>query len=81
MNSVKVLKGFRGKRLKTQDEVASGLGISRQVYCGYENNPLKCGLNEVFNILNFLEVNDSEICEFFDALKQDYLSHKKDGTS
>lgn len=74
MNSTKVLKSFRGKRLKTQDDVANGLNISRQGYCGYENNPLQCSVNDLFKILNFLEIDDREIIEFFDALKQDYLS-------
>lgn len=78
MNSSDTLKGFRGKRLKTQDDIAMAIGISRQVYCNYENNPLNCELTTLFKILNVMNVNDKEQEEFFYGLQQDYLSYVSD---
>lgn len=74
MNSTKALKSLRGKKLKTQQEIADKMGISRQVYNYYENETTKCELNIIFRILNSLEATDAEFDEFFIALKQDYLS-------
>lgn len=76
MNSTKALKSLRGKKLKTQQEIANKIGISRQVYNYYENEATKCELNIIFKILNCLEATDEEFDEFFIALKQDYLSYK-----
>ena len=42
MKSTQILKSVRGKSLKTQNDLAKDLKVSRQVYCGYENNPLQC---------------------------------------
>ena len=78
MNSTKALKSLRGKKLKTQQEIANKIGISRQVYNYYENEATKCELNIIFKILNCLEATDEEFDEFFIALKQDYLSQKID---
>ena len=76
MNSTNALKSLRGKKLKTQQEVADSLGVSRQVYNGYENEVLKCDLSLIIKILNILEATDQEVDEFFIGLKQDYLSYK-----
>lgn len=78
MNSTKALKSLRGKKLKTQQEIANKIGISRQVYNYYENEATKCELNIIFKILNCLEATDEEFDEFFIALKQDYLSYKNE---
>lgn len=77
MNSTKALKSLRGKKLKTQQEIANKMGVSRQVYNYYENEATKCELNIIFKILNCLDATDEEFDEFFIALKQDYLSCKK----
>ena len=77
MYSTEALKSFRGKRLKTQDDISNILNVSRQMYCMYENNPLQCELDLIFKILNSLNVDDTEIEFFLNAIKQDYLSYKK----
>ena len=74
MNSSNALKSFRGKRLKTQDDMATDINVSRQVYCTYENNPLNCELATLFKILNTMNITEQEQNEFFYALQQDYLS-------
>lgn len=74
MYSSNILKGLRGKRLKTQDDIANKINTSRQMYCTYENNILQCEFNLVFKILNALDINEIELDEFLFALKQDYLS-------
>lgn len=76
MNSSNVLKGFRGKRLLTQDDVAKKLGVSRQVYNNYENDLVHCELDLVMKILYCLVVSEDEIMEFLSALKQDIMSYK-----
>ena len=78
MKSTQILKSIRGKSLKTQNDLAKDLKVSRQAYCGYENNPLQCPVDILFKILSILSVNDKEIDEFFNALKQDYLSYKNE---
>lgn len=65
MNSTKALKSLRGKKLKTQQEIADKIEISRQVYNYYENETTKCELNIIFRILNSLEATDAEFDEFF----------------
>lgn len=77
MNANNILKSFRGKRLLTQDNIASSLGISRQAYNGYENDLAHCELNLIMKILSCLDVNDQEINDFLNALKQDYMSYKR----
>lgn len=76
MNSSNAIKSFRGKRLKTQDDIATDLGVSRQVYCSYENNLLNCELTTIFKILNIMEATEIERKELFCAIEQDYLSYK-----
>lgn len=76
MNLTKTLKSLRGKKLKTQQEVADKMGVSRQIYNSYENDVLKCELDTIFKIFDSLKIDDNEIEEFFLALKQDYLSCK-----
>lgn len=77
MNSTKALKSLRGKKLKTQQEIADKIGVSRQVYNYYENETTKCELNVIFKILRCLEATDSEFDEFFNGLKQDFLSYNE----
>lgn len=78
MNSSLAIKSYRGKKLLTQDALAERLGISRQMYNNYENDPLHCQLDVLLKILAELQVGESQIQEFFDALKQDYMSYKPD---
>ena len=75
MNSSNVLKGFRGKRLLTQDAIAEKLKVSRQMYNIYENDLIHCELDLIMKIFYNLNVTDSELVEFLNALKQDYLSY------
>ena len=75
METTKILKGFRAKRLLSQDDLAEKLGITRQTYNSMENDPLRYDLNTIIKLLNVLELKDSEIEEFFIALKQDYMSY------
>ena len=77
MNSTKALKSLRGKKMKTQQEVADKLGISRQIYNSYENDTSKCELDLIFKILNSLDATDQEFDEFLNGLKQDYLSYNE----
>lgn len=76
MHSSNILKGFRGKRLLTQDNMAERLNISRQMYNVYENDLTHCELDLIMKILSNLEINDVELAEFLNALKQDYLSYE-----
>lgn len=76
MNSTKALKSLRGKKMKTQQEVADLLGVSRQVYNSYENDTTKCELDLISKILNVLDANDLEIDDFLNGLKQDFMSYK-----
>jgi len=75
MHSSNILKGFRGKRLLTQDNIAKKLGISRQIYNVYENDLTHCELDLIMKILSNLEINEIELMEFLNALKQDYMSY------
>ena len=75
MNTSLVMKSIRGKRLLTQDNMAEKLLISRQAYNTYENDLLHCDLDLIMKILNSLDVNEFELNEFLNALKQDYLSY------
>jgi DNA-binding XRE family transcriptional regulator len=77
MNSTKALKSLRGKKMKTQQEVADSLGISRQIYNSYENDTIKCELDLIFKILDSLDATDLEVDEFLCGLKQDYMSYSK----
>lgn len=74
MNSTNVIKGFRGKKNLSQEQVAELLGITRQTYNSLENNLLNNDFTLVFKLLRVLELNDNEIEEFFNALRQDYMS-------
>lgn len=77
MNSTNVIKGFRGKKLLTQENVANSLGITRQTYNNLENDLLHNDFTLVFKLLKVLNVSENDVNEFFNALKQDYLSYKK----
>ena len=77
MDPSDILKSLRGKKLKTQDSVANIIGVSRQMYCGYENNVMQCSLDLIYKILNALEATEEEVNSFFDAITQDNLSYKK----
>lgn len=70
------LKSLRGKKLKTQQEVADMLDIARQTYNGYEADLLRVDLDTCFDILKVLDANEQEAEEFFNAIKQDYMSYK-----
>ena len=76
MKSTSIIKGFRGKKLYSQENVADLMGISRQTYNTLENDLLHNDFTLVFKLLNILELNQQDIDEFFNALKQDYLSYK-----
>lgn len=78
MISNTALKSLRGKKLKTQQEVADLLNVSRQTYVNYETSVLNVDLETCLEILKVLDANEQEATEFFNALKQDYLSYKKD---
>lgn len=75
MKSTNVIKSFRTKRNINQEQVAKLLGITRQTYNSFENNILKYDCMLLFDLLNILELNDMETNEFFDVLKQDYMSY------
>lgn len=75
MNSTNVIKGFRGKKLLSQEKVAETMGITRQTYNVLENDLLHNDFTLVFKLLKILNVNEQDIDEFFNALKQDYLSY------
>lgn len=75
MNSTKALKSLRGKKMKTQQEVADLLGVSRQIYNSYENDTTKCELDLIFKILNVLDATDLEIDDFLNGIKQDFMSY------
>lgn len=78
MNSTNVIKGFRGKKLLSQENVAEKLGMSRQSYNTLENDLLNNDFTLIFKLLNVLDVSEYDIDEFFNALKQDYLSYNED---
>ena len=76
MNASNSIKSYRGKLLLTQDEIAEKMGVSRQMYNSYENDPLHCSLENILKLLSCLNVNQQQIEEFLNALKQDYMSYK-----
>jgi len=78
MNSTNVIKGFRGKKLLSQEKVAEMLGIARQTYNNLENDLLHNDFTLVFKLLRILEVSEANIDEFLIALKQDYVSYYKE---
>lgn len=75
MNSTNVIKGFRGKKSLSQEKVAELLGITRQTYNYLENDLLNNDFTLVFRLLKVLELNNVETDEFFNALRQDYMSY------
>ena len=75
MNSNNALRSLRGKKLMTQQDVANNLNISRQTYNNYELSVLKIDLDTCLRILKALDANDQEATEFFNAIKQDYMSY------
>lgn len=77
MKTTYLLKYFRDNRNVSQQDIANELGIARQTYISYENNILNCDLSNVCKILDILNLNQEEIDDFFNALKQDYMSVKK----
>ena len=76
MNSTSLIKGFRGKKLYSQEKVAELLGISRQSYNALENDLLHNDFALVFKLLDVLDLSAVDIDEFFNAIKQDYMSHQ-----
>lgn len=75
MNATDVIKGFRGKKLLSQEKVAKAMEMSRQSYNVLENDLLHNDFTLVFKLLKVLDVSDKDIDEFLNALKQDYLSY------
>ena len=75
MNTTLSIKSLRGKKLKSQQEIADIVGISRQTYNVYETNILKCDLDTVLKILDALNCTKTELKDFLFALEQDALSH------
>ena len=73
---MEALKRLRGKKLKTQQEMASLLKVARQTYNTYENNLSVLSLEQIQDILVALEATDKEIKEFFYEIQQDILSNK-----
>lgn len=76
MNPSELLKSYRGRRLKSQEEIAKLLNVTRQTYTTWENNPISVETNILFNILMAIGTDESETHDFFIALEQDYLSYK-----
>ena len=68
------LKSLRGKKLKTQQDIADLLKVSRQTYSNYETDLGSVTLNKIFEILKSLEATPEEINQFFYDLQQDKLS-------
>ena len=77
MKSTSIIKSLRAKNNLSQEQLATKLCMSRQNYNSLENNLLSNELDIVFKILKELNVNDVELAEFFNALKQDYVSYLK----
>lgn len=73
---MEALKRLRGKKLKTQQEIAQLLKVTRQTYNTYENNLSVLSLEQIQDILVALEATDKEIKEFFCEIQQDILSKK-----
>jgi len=78
MNSTEVVKGFRGKRLLSQEQVAKKIGITRQTYNTLENDLLHNDFALIFKLLNILDISAEEFNEFLYALRQDYESYTND---
>lgn len=78
MNATNVIKGFRGKKLLSQEKVAEKMGITRQTYNALENDLLHNDFTLVFKLLNVLEASEVDIDEFLYAIKQDYMSCKSE---
>ena len=76
MRSTSIIKGLRGKKSLSQEDVAKALKITRQTYNSLENDLLNNDCILVFKLLDVFEPNEMEVTEFFDALKQDYKSYK-----
>ena len=75
MHSTSIIKSIRAKKSLSQENVANMMGISRQTYNSLENDFLNNDFSLMFKLLKLLELNESETDEFFNALKQDYLSY------
>lgn len=71
------LKMLRSKYLKSQEEIAEAIGVTRQTYNSYENNVRNCEVEKIITILNAIGVNEVDTSEFFNAFKQDILSRKR----
>ena len=76
MNSTRALKSLRCKNLLTQQDVAKLLNVSRQTYNMWEQSILSIDIDTCLSILKVLNASETEIDEFFNALKQDYMSYK-----
>ena len=73
MSPRELLKSYRGKRLKSQEDVAKVLNVTRQTYTVWENNPLEVETNLLFDILKAIDV-DEEIRKFLKPMtREDFL--------
>ena len=50
MNSSKIIKGFRGKKLLNQEDVAKLMNMSRQTYNTLENDMLHVDFTLIFKL-------------------------------
>ncbi len=73
METTKFLKSLRARKSYTQEDVSKKLLVTRNTYISYENNPLNCPLDIIFDIVKLLNGN---IEDFLYALKQDYMSYE-----
>lgn len=80
MNPSELLKSYRGRRLKNQEDIAKILNVTRQTYTNWENNPISVETNILYDILVAIEVDEDEAHSFFIALEQDYLSYKSENS-
>ena len=75
MSSTDLIRSYRAKRKLSQDDMAKKLDISRQTYNSLENDLLNNDCMIVFKILKILDLSSIEIDEFFNVLRQDYMSY------
>ena len=58
---MKTLKEVRESKGIKQYVVAEHIGVSRQTYCGYENNPGSMSVNQAQAVCEFLGVDVGQI--------------------
>lgn len=75
LESSKTLKSMRARKGYNICNMQDLLPFHRETYRRYEENPLKVDSNILFQIV---EVLDGDLDDLFNALKQDYLSYKRE---